>query len=45
MIETDLSRGYLNGKGEARVIMAHPPLTESDLSLEDFIATVLRVRE
>lgn len=44
MIETDVSLGKLKGDASTgkRPIMAHPPIKTSDLSLEDFLDTVIK---
>lgn len=44
MIETDVSLGKLKGDASSgkRPIMAHPPIKTSDLSLEDFLDTVIK---
>lgn len=46
MIEADVSMGTIIGK-EGRVvpIMAHPPFKTSDLSLEEFLDTILSSRQ
>lgn len=42
MIEADVSMGKVKGKvGDLQPIMAHPPLKISDLSLEEFLDTIL----
>lgn len=42
MIEADILMGTLDSDGDAIApIMAHPPNTSSDLSLEAFLKTVL----
>jgi hypothetical protein len=42
MIEADVSMGTVTGSdGIMLPIMAHPPLNNSDLSLEEFIDTIL----
>jgi hypothetical protein len=42
MIEADVSLGTIKGKeGELIPIMAHPPSKQSDLSLEEFLDTIL----
>lgn len=43
MIETDVSLGKLKSDASSgkRPIMAHPPVKISDLSLEDFLDSVL----
>lgn len=43
MLEADVSLGKLLGdlSGAEIAIMAHPPITKSDLSLEDFLDTVI----
>lgn len=44
-IEADISLGYLNGdvnKENEIPIMAHPPATESDISLETFLTRILQ---
>lgn len=44
MIETDVSLGKLKGDASTgkRPIMAHPPIKTSDLSLENFLDTIVR---
>ncbi|KAH8377320.1 hypothetical protein KR093_004838, partial [Drosophila rubida] len=37
MIEADIVLGQLNGEGENKPVMAHPPANNSDLTLEDFL--------
>lgn len=41
MIEADVALGKLKGEPHSanRPIMAHPPVTASDLTLEDFLGT------
>ena len=43
MLEADVSLGKLLGdlSGTETAIMAHPPITISDLSFEDFLDTVI----
>jgi hypothetical protein len=43
MLEADVSLGKLKSDphSEDRPIMAHPPISASDLSLEDFLGNVL----
>jgi hypothetical protein len=43
MIEADVSLGKLKSDphSENRPIMAHPPISASDLSLEDFLGMIL----
>lgn len=42
MIEADVSTGTITGgDGTITAIMAHPPLNISDLSLEEFLDTIL----
>lgn len=42
MIEADVSMGMVTGReGKILPIMAHPPFKTSDLSLEEFLDTVL----
>ncbi len=42
MIEADVSMGTIvGGDGSILPIMAHPPLVTSDLSLEEFMDTIL----
>lgn len=46
MIEADVSMGRLSSnpfEGPLIPVMAHPPLTISDLSLIDFVTTVVQV--
>lgn len=40
MIEADVVKGSLFGQSEIQPIMAHPPETQSDLSLTEFIEMV-----
>ncbi|XP_060821750.1 protein FAM151B isoform X1 [Bombus pascuorum] len=45
MLEADVTLGILNGTSSNNTqipIMAHPPATESNLTLEDFLNTVIR---
>jgi hypothetical protein len=45
MIEADVSLGTIKGKeGHLIPIMAHPPSKQSDLSLEEFLDTILDYR-
>lgn len=46
MIEADVSMGTVVGR-DAKIlpIMAHPPLKTSDLSLEEFLDTVLSYKK
>lgn len=37
MIEADIVLGQLNGEGPVLPVMAHPPATVSDLTLEEFL--------
>jgi hypothetical protein len=42
MIEANVSLGTVKDKiGDIQPIMAHPPLKSSDLSLEEFLDTIL----
>lgn len=42
MIEADVSMGTIaGGDGNIMPIMAHPPVNTSDLSLEEFLDTIL----
>ncbi len=44
MLEADVSLGFVSGDFSRRVpIMAHPPAFISDLSLRDFVDTVVHV--
>lgn len=46
MIEADVSMGTVMGReGKVIPIMAHPPFKTSDLSLEEFLDTVLSSRQ
>lgn len=40
MLEADVIYGKINGSGESIPIMGHPPATQSDLSLQEFLTTV-----
>ncbi|EFA02695.2 Protein FAM151B-like Protein [Tribolium castaneum] len=40
MLEADVIYGKINGSGELIPIMGHPPATQSDLSLEEFLTTI-----
>lgn len=40
MIEADIVLGQLNGEGADLPVMAHPPITISDLTLEDFLLQI-----
>ncbi|KRF81638.1 protein FAM151B isoform X1 [Drosophila virilis] len=40
MIEADIVLGQLNGVGPDLPVMAHPPITISDLTLEDFLLQI-----
>lgn len=44
MIEADVLMGHLEGSagGNPLPIMGHPPATTSDLSLEEFLTTILK---
>ena len=41
MIEADVSSGTIKGQNITMSIMAHPPSKSSDLSLEEFLDTIL----
>ena len=46
MIEADVVIGRLYGENDSvakRPIMAHPPATESDISLSDFVNNIIAV--
>ena len=46
MIEADVSLGSITGRdGQLLPIMAHPPFKTSDLSLEEFLDTVISSRK
>lgn len=45
MLEADVTLGRLIGRDEILPIMAHPPLNESDLSLQQFIERVILAQE
>lgn len=45
MLEADVTLGKLIGHDEILPIMAHPPLNESDLSLQQFIERVILAQE
>lgn len=45
MIEADIVLGYLQDKTGPIPIMAHPPNTTGDLSLEQFLDVVLKQRK
>lgn len=46
MIEADVSMGTVVGSdGSIRPIMAHPPTKSSDLSLEEFLDTILNSKQ
>lgn len=44
MIEADVNQGTVTGATEIEPIMAHPPDTQSDLSLRGFVERILQVR-
>ena len=48
MMEADVVMGRLFGENDSvakRPVMAHPPETESDITLTDFINTIIKVRK
>ena len=48
MMEADVVMGRLFGENDSvakRPFMAHPPETESDITLTDFITTIIMVRK
>ena len=48
MMEADVVMGRLFGENDSvakRPVMAHPPETESDITLTDFVNTIIMVRK
>ena len=41
MLEADVLLGTVNGSGTVVPIMGHPPANTSDLSLQDFLRTIV----
>ena len=48
MMEADVVMGRLYGENDTvakRPVMGHPPATESDITLTDFLNTIVMVRD